>query len=345
MADNFRIHYPIQEVRLGPYCAAATGSMAIHGLQSVSANTSFNLESVFELGQLDIYENIEGLPQIEFTMEKVLDGYPLMYHLATSGAATASLLNRSNQRADLYLNIYPDTFESASGVPMLQVYCSGMYINSVTYNLSVEGNSRESISLVGNDKIWSTGSLTGTFDNDDSPAFVSGVLRRQDVVMGDTAGTSSRWPTIIPGIEAVSGHNALDGDKYTVHIQDVSITANFGREDINELGHRRPYYRYATFPIQVETSINVLLAPQDGASTGDGANAVADSEHNVTDETIVVHLADGTVFDMGTKNKLASVSYGGGDANGGNVTATYVFRNFNTLTVTHPEDPDSDLDI
>ena len=57
--------------------------IAAHGVQSVAVTTTFNLEQAFELGQLAIYENIEGVPDIEITMSKVLDGYPLLYHLAT----------------------------------------------------------------------------------------------------------------------------------------------------------------------------------------------------------------------------------------------------------------------
>jgi len=41
---------------------------------------------------------------------------------------------------------------------------------------------------------------------------------------------------------------------------------------------------------------------------------------------------------LGTKNKLASVNYGGGDAGGGNVTVTYSYTTFNDFTVMHPHD-------
>lgn len=332
---NYRIHYPAQAVQLGAYCVSAASGTDIHGLQSVSSTTSFNLESVFEIGQLDIYENIEGLPEIEFTLEKALDGYPLMYHLATPTAANDSLIARSALRTDLFLHIYSDILESASGLPVTSVYCSGMYINSITYRLPVEGNATESISLVGNDKSWSAGAVTGAFDNTDSPLWASGVLRRQDILMGTG---QSRWPSAIRGI-GTSGYNIATNDQYGAHIQDVNISVNLGRNNINELGRRRPYYRYAQFPVQVETTINVTLAPQDGDTSADGVNANAESENNITDETIKIILGDGTVFDLGTKNKLASVTYGGGDTGGGNVVATYTYRNFNYLTVDHPQDP------
>ena len=77
MANN-RIYYAIQQVTLG------TGSVPVHGLQSVGLTTNFNLEQVFELGQLSIYQNVENIPEIEVTLNKVLDGYPLLYVLKPS---------------------------------------------------------------------------------------------------------------------------------------------------------------------------------------------------------------------------------------------------------------------
>jgi hypothetical protein len=47
-------------------------------------------------------------------------------------------------------------------------------------------------------------------------------------------------------------------------------------------------------------------------------------------------LRDGSRFDLGTKNRLSSVNYTGGDAGGGNATTTYSFSTYNDLTVTAP---------
>ena len=57
MANN-RIYYAIQQVSFGKNSAGRLGTKtAAHGLQSVGITTTFNLEQVFELGQLAIYEN------------------------------------------------------------------------------------------------------------------------------------------------------------------------------------------------------------------------------------------------------------------------------------------------
>ena len=43
----------------------------------------------------------------------------------------------------------------------------------------------------------------------------------------------------------------------------------------------------------------------------------------LTPEAIRVVTCEGTAIYLGNQNKLASVSYGGGDAGGGNVTVSY----------------------
>ena len=342
---NDRIFYATQGLGLAPNgqtevgdTSRASGFIEAHGVQSVAIDTTFNLEQVFELGQIDLYENIEGLPDIELTAQKVLDGSPLLYHLATQGATTSSLNARSKRRAFVALNIYSDVFDSASGTPETQVEMSGMFVSSLTYTLNVDGNSTEDLTLVGNNKLWRTASFTflPNFDNTDEPLAITssgGVQRREDVLMAEDA-TGSRWPTDIPGITS-SGTNVLAGDAFGAHLQTVTISVDLGLEDLNELGQRNPYARPATFPVEITTAIDVT------SSDGDRVDALADpvGGFNLTDQEIIVKMREGTVVDLGTKNKLASVSYGGGDAGGGNVVTTFNFSNFNILTATHPRDP------
>jgi len=332
--SNFRVFYPLHELALGAY---QTGTASgIHGLQSMSMNTTFNLENVFELGQLDTYENIENLPDIEIQAEKVLDGYPLLYHMSTRGATASSLLNRSNQRVDAYISIFDDDQENSSGVPVKQVYCSGMYINSMNYSLPVQGNATESVTLVGNDKEWlSSASFNGHFDGTDSPAATSGIQRRENVIMGSG---HSVWPSEIPGITDVggSGFNIESNGQFAAHIQDVSISTSLGREDLFEIGRRRPYYRFANYPLSVDCSINVINA---GTDPSDGVSALAEIA-NISDQEIIVKLTDSTIFNLGTKNKLQSITYSGGDTGGGVVVTTYNYQNFNFLTITADHDPE-----
>jgi len=53
----------------------------------------------------------------------------------------------------------------------------------------------------------------------------------------------------------------------------------------------------------------------------------------------MVCLDDSTVIHVGNKNKLTSVTYGGGDAGGGNASIKYSFQNQNDFVVLHSGDP------
>lgn len=334
---NYRLFYPVHYIAIGPYCS--NSGTPVHGVQSVNMNTSFSLEQVFELGQIDIYENIEGIPGIEMTIEKVLDGYPLIYHLATRGATSSALNNRTNQRADVLLSTFSDALNSSSGAPLAQAYCSGMYTQSLNYTIPVQGQCKESVSLVGNDKTWRTSgfAFNGHFDNTDAPAYGSGTMKRQNVKMGATTG--SIWPTLLPGITVTngSGYNVESAGVFGAHIQDVSISTSLNREDLFELGRRKPYYRFANFPVAVDCTINMTAG---GTVPYDAVNANSDATSNLSNEPIVIKLDDGTVFNLGIKNKLQSVSYSGGDSSGGVVSLAYQFQNFNTLNITATSDPE-----
>jgi hypothetical protein len=120
-----------------------------------------------------------------------------------------------------------------------------------------------------------------------------------------------------------------------VHIQSISFSVDAGREAINQLGTYAPYYRYVNFPVNVSTEIQVI------AVGGDNINAVEDvpSGGNLSNHTIQVCLDDSTVIQVGNKNKLTSVSYGGGDAGGGNAAITYSMQNNNDFVVLHSGDP------
>lgn len=328
---NNRVFYAVQQVGIGE-CGTNT-FVSVHGLQSVGINTTFNLEQVFEIGQISLYANIENIPDIECTLEKVLDGYPLIYHLMTYGATSASLSGRQNRRANVGLSIYSDVQNSASGTPLSQATMSGVYVSNLSYTFPTQGDCTEAVTAVGNNKVWNNTFTATAFNNADAPLFASGIQRRQDVMMG------SGWtklPGDIPGIDDTTNYNYLSGSNYLAHIQSIRTSVNLGREALYELGRRGPYHRYASFPTEVKTDIETIANEY-----GDQVSALEDAYQNVTNQPIVVKTRDGGVWDMGTQNKLASVTYGGANAGrgGGNATCTYSYSNFNDMTVTHPEDP------
>ena len=109
MANN-RVFYACEAVGFAPQ--GSTTPIALHGGQSVGINTNFSLTPTNELGQLETYQMVEGVPDIEVTITKVLDGYPLAYLLATQGASYSTLAGRANQRPQVYLSSFPVTILS-----------------------------------------------------------------------------------------------------------------------------------------------------------------------------------------------------------------------------------------
>ena len=114
MANN-RIYYAIQQVAFRKNSAGTGGtSYVARGVQSVGITTTFNLEQAFELGQLAIYENIEGTPDIEVTMSKVLDGANPLYCMATADqTAGPQLAKRTVPSTFVQLGIWDEANESA----------------------------------------------------------------------------------------------------------------------------------------------------------------------------------------------------------------------------------------
>ena len=356
MSSNNRIFYACQGVAISAEgdTALATGDM-VHGVQSVGMNTSFNLEQAFELGQIEIFENIEGTPDVEVTLEKVLDGYPLIYHMATTGivgTANSGLAGRAAERCDVRLGIFDEASNNIAsaadngGDAEVEIYCSGMYVSSVSYAVPVEGNATESVSCVGNNKQWLTGAATeltnavvANFDGSDGPrafgvanAASGGIQRREDVLLA-----GSILPTSINGVVGSGYGNAINGTAPRIHVQNFSCSTDFSREDVLELGRKTPYYRPANFPIEVSTEIEAITISGDFVSAyefGDPAlYGTIDSGNNTSQEVIFLLMRCGYAFDMGGKNRLASMTYGGGDAGGGNVSVTYSYTNFNELDV------------
>lgn len=362
MANN-RIFYACQNVAITDEFATVVqnGDMT-HGVQSVGITTNFNLEQAFELGQIEIYENIEGTPDVEVSMEKLLDGYPLLYHMASSGAvvgtAASGLAARGNAKCSVRLGIYNEIFNNigsdTSDTAPVEVYCSGMFISNISYTIPAEGSMTESITLVGNNKQWLTSDPSQVdygasviteanvddFDGFDEPFAIAGasggIQRREDVLLEGCI-----LPFSIQGVVGSGYSNAIDTATSSplIHVQNISISTDFSREDVLELGRKSPYYRPAGFPVEVTCEIEAITISGDfiGAyEFGDpDFDATDDSGNNLRNESIFILTRAGYAWDLGLKNKISSVSYGGGDAGGGNVSVTYSYSNFNDLDVQH----------
>jgi hypothetical protein len=314
--------------------AMIASSNFVSGVQSVGITTSFNLEQVFELGQLSLYEDVEEVPDVEVTIERVIDNHKLLYSRCAgdTGTSGVSISGMQNNKVDLWFSLTTDAQDDAGDAnPNHVVWMSGMYMSSASFTFPTDGNLTESVTMVGNHKVWFdspgakiTGAPTGTSGGTGT------VQRRQNVRIYTPSGSTS-----------IS--NDIQGDTsstITAKISSVSVSVDFGREEINVLGQKLPYYRYVTYPVEVTTEVEVLARGTENVNAKPEAANVSEravkfyieprgaSSGDTPDTNNTIALVD-----VGAKNKLTSVTWGGGDTGGANATITYSYRNFNDLTV------------
>jgi hypothetical protein len=358
MPANNRVFFAIEAAGFSEDGGATWTS--VHGLQSAGITTNFNLTNVFEIGQLQVYDILEEVPQIEVTLEKVLDGTPLTYHLGTQGATAGTLSARGVTQTTIGLSVFPEVNLAASGTPLAVVQMSGMVVASLSYTFPIDGQFTESTTWQGFDKTWidvqngGTSTFTGTFTGSDAPPVT--VLRRQDMLFTpysgsptgvDANGQTNAYTTVLPtdiyGISS-SGTNDIDSTTgfHKCKVQSISISTDLNRDAMYEQGVKVPYNRAIGWPIEVRTDVEVMSVKFDNVdATPNGGVNGAPMGQNLNYQTIRVQTDDGTRIDCGPRNKMKSITYQGGNAGqgGGNVSLRYSYTGLNYLDVFSPVDP------
>lgn len=334
MAQN-RIYYACQSVQLnGPSGTDAVANPewdTVQGLQSVGLNTNFNLEPIYQMGQLDLYDNFEEIPEVEVTLNKVLDGLPTLYSMCMGTGELASI---ANNRCGVRLTIHPDTDVSATGTPLTACEIMPAYLSSVSYTFPTEGNFTEDVTLVANNKNWV--SVVGLTSNGvgmrpvaDNPNSGAGIARR--ALWNDEATILPNDPALTdPATTSASG-GLPPGSK----LQNVTVSVDLGRESIYNLGDRIPFTRYVNFPVEVSTEIEVIATSGDLVGAAE-TNVACSNPKALLDKQIKIVLCDGTMLDLGSKNKLQTVNYTGGDTGGGNATITFSYLTYNKFNYLGP---------
>jgi len=319
MANN-RIFYATQAVSFQPKDddgTAFANKYAAQGVQSVGLTTNFNLEQVFQLGQLEIYDQVEDVPEVEMTVNKNFDGTAPLYLLCMggqngiAGASGKALPALANNKLDAFLTVYPDTSSQASGTYEAGAKMTDMYLSSVSFTFPVDGIATEDVTLVGNSKTW--GDSDPDFNGQYGDKTASSVAQRYSIDVSS-----------LP---------------YSARVQSVTMSTDFGREAINELGTMKPYYRYVNFPVEVSCEIEVVALDGDGVGASDAASCNNPLNNAGAGVPIAITVcgatsADSLTVSLGSKNKISSVNYSGGDTGGGNASITYSYQTFNDFVVT-----------
>jgi hypothetical protein len=334
MGQN-RVFYACQAVGVGAYGA----EQYVEGVQSVGVNTTFDFEQAFELGVLTIYENIEGIPSVEVTMERNLVSgvHPLWYSVAAGGqlaidnttvsdSAASQVVAVGQARPSVVLQVYPDSTTFAGSVPAdgasYVIRMSGMYLNNYSMNIAVDGPATESLTFTGNDYIWAKNGVQHITNAPAGGAVSSSglVLKRQDV--NSKTPSTLTYTTWLPTDSIISGSG----------LQSISVSIDFGREDILELGRKTPYHKSPTFPVEVSTEIEFVETNTVTKSYSSSDFTNTTSSDVTVSKPLGFTIGEIGVF-MGSGNRLTGTSTTGGDAGGGNGTITFSYQTFNELAM------------
>lgn len=336
------------------------------GLQSAGISTTFNSEPVSQLGTLQIYAQTETSPEVEVTLSKVLDGTAPLYSICTAKvdpsdtsnlqSVNANITEVATNMVNVRIAVVSDTSSAATGNANQHTICNRMYLSSVSYTLPVEGNATEEVTLVGSNKTWG-GAVSLPGDSSATPygTGTDAIVRRQYISVNGVASVTRDGSGKITG--SMPAYSILPNSipRSTVNgvlqprLQNITVNANFNRENINELGFFGPYYKYTTFPIEITSEFEAIAVSGDLVNANDFeymdnyGNLVSNFDcttnySNINDEEIVIKVcgvtsSDSLYIDLGKKNKLTSVNYTGGDTGGGNATVTYSYQTFNKFNV------------
>lgn len=324
---NKRIFYATQGVKLTPIkeegdpAVRTSGTPLIPGgLQSVGVTTNFNLEKIFQLGQLELYDSIENNPEVEVTLNKVFDGTKPLFLMVMGGASNATsgdLLSLQNNLVSFELFVHPDTGQSTAGQAVSRLQCTGMYASSFTYTFPTDGNATEEVTLVGTNKTW-----------EKDPGAGSSVFTQNTT----SKATTRRWKFNTASSVFPTGDGGMPiGSPLT----NVTVSFDLGREPVYTLGSYEPYMRPVSFPVEISTEITSLGIDGDFLNINDVTYACVSQTGNTISYKPIKFVICGSgendklSIDLGEKNKLNSINYSGGDTGGGNVEISYSFTSDN----------------
>jgi hypothetical protein len=276
--------------------AVSVDGSVVHGAQSVGITTTFDLEPVFQLGQVEALEVMSIAPNVEITVSRAL----------TSQNATIwngdFLTNVATANKTVCIAIGDDT------APLLtsstaQIYCTGAGISGVTYTFPVDGVFTEEVTFVAQHKQIGGCSVSVTKDTTSK------------------AKTRQYYSGGAPSLVTNAGN-----------LTNITISTSVGRENLFKLGQWKSYHSYMNLPAEVTVEFEVSATSVDGIAVGTDVGACASPTGGAFDEQNIVLNICGKTFSM-EKCKLSSVTYGGGDTSGGNATINFTYTTYNSLTV------------
>lgn len=197
----------------------------VTGAQSVGVTTTFDLEPVFQLGQLTQIDTITLAPQAELTLTRAIVGgtyYQGTYEEMFTGDENRLQLSVGDDAAPLLV------------APSSNIECTGAGLSGVTFNFPVDGVFTEELTYLARGKRLS-GSVSATKIQD------AGVPTRQFFVGG------------APGLVTSAGN-----------LTNVTISCSPGRTMMYKLGRYDAFHSYVNNPGEVNVEFEVSATGTDG---------------------------------------------------------------------------------
>lgn len=303
-----RVYYAIQQAKLR--------DTVIHGLQSVSTNLTHVMEPVQSCGQWAPYSIIRNSHEVNITLKKVLDGYSLLYHLASNDVK--EIEGASFATCDCLLSVFDDSTNfcaDLNSVAVSNIKYESLYISSIKYTFKTTGAFEEEISLVGDIAGIPQIHIYGEFDPDnaDKPLSSIGVNYRPNIIS-----------TGLP----------MGGN-----VSSITMSANITRENIPQFASKFPFIRLPTV-IETTTEITTIATGVGGTTPENGGCSTSGATSPVSIKIVICEDTGedppNISVDLGSNNHLVGMSQSGGDATGGNMMHTYTYKGYNhDFTVTH----------
>jgi hypothetical protein len=305
---NERIFYALQQVEVGDGDTSSETMTALKGVQSVGMSSTTNVESVSAFGSIEATTILQDM-DLEITVENAL-GSDWTNALSAGGYSTFDSTFFDTKRT-VTLHYLTDT-----GVTKLIKLDAILTAYSV--QLGTDGPATESITFQNaGASVFTTGS-DGTALPTQS-ASVCNVITRPNF----TRFTKTTYPECC--------ESTTNAPVNMNKVQSFSASFDVGSEKISALGQSQPLHKFATFPAEISTEVEVHVDPSTsiGLLNSGSINASTLAMDDVCHDIAIV--MPGNWYDM-AKMRLSSVSRSGGDVGGGNVAISQSFTGFNTFS-------------
>tara|TARA_B100002019_G_scaffold65741_1_gene56452 strand:- start:5522 stop:6391 length:870 start_codon:yes stop_codon:yes gene_type:complete len=269
----------------------------VRGAQSVGMNTTFDLEPIFQLGQLKKIDTVTLTPQVELTVSRVLEN---------SNPVLTGTFEQIFEDADhqVCVSIGDDTAPLLVS-PSASIHCTGAGVTGVTYNFPVDGTFTEEITFLGDSK--SVGGCSVEADEIEDTA-------------AQIVPTRQYYQSGAPSLVTNAGN-----------LTNVSISTSPGREFMYKLGSYKSFHSYVNTPAEVTIEFEVTATSTDQIGWVEASACAGPTGDAFNPEDISINIC-GSTFTM-EKCKLSNITYGGGDTGGGNATINFTYVTFNSLTI------------